>query len=91
MKDISKLTVLSLDARAAIDVWCNYDPDPDEEGRRYLFSFPFHTLKNVILSPHRAVLPLDDLRLRMEVTENIRKFAVGNKQFIKVVDLEEEH
>ncbi|MFX0209131.1 MAG: NAD(P)-dependent oxidoreductase, partial [Candidatus Hodarchaeota archaeon] len=49
-------------AGAAIDVWYNYNPDPDDQGRKYPYShsFPFHTLDNVILSPHRAASPFDD-------------------------------
>ena len=48
-------------AGAALDVWYNYHPDPDSEGRRYPFSQPFHKLRNVVLSPHRAASPFDDL------------------------------
>ncbi len=76
-------------AGAAIDVWYDYDPSPDEEGRKYPFSFPFHTLENVILSPHRAASPLDDLHRWDEVIENTRRFAVGHKQLINIVDLTE--
>jgi phosphoglycerate dehydrogenase-like enzyme len=75
-------------AGAAIDVWYNYHPDPDGEGRKYPFSFPFHTLENVVLSPHRAASPFNDLDRWGEVLENIRRFASGNKKLINVVDLE---
>ncbi|MGD8566130.1 MAG: NAD(P)-dependent oxidoreductase [Candidatus Bathyarchaeota archaeon] len=75
-------------AGAAIDVWYNYHPDPDGECRKYPFSFPFHTLENVVLSPHRAASPFNDLDRWGEVLENIRRFASGNKKLINVVDLE---
>jgi len=78
-------------AGAAIDVWYNYNPDPDIEGRKYPFSHPFHTLPNVVLSPHRAASPFDDLQRWDEVIENIKRFAEGTKKFISVVDLEKEY
>lgn len=78
-------------AGTAIDVWYNYNPDPDDKGRRYPFSYPFHRLRNVILSPHRAASPLDDLQRWDEVIENIQRFARGTRKFINVVDLEKEY
>ena len=78
-------------AGAAIDVWYNYTPDPDDQGRKYPYSFPFHTLDNVILSPHRAASPFDDLERWKEVIENIQRFHYGEKTFLNVVDLEREY
>ncbi|MFX1508066.1 MAG: NAD(P)-dependent oxidoreductase [Promethearchaeota archaeon] len=80
-------------AGAAIDVWYNYTPDPDDQGRKYPYShlFPFHTLDNVILSPHRAASPFDDLERWNEVIENILRFNRGETTFINVVDLEREY
>lgn len=78
-------------AGAAIDVWYNYSPSSDSRGRKYPFSFPFHNLRNVILSPHRAASPLDDIQRWDEVIENIRRFANGTETFINVVDLEKEY
>lgn len=76
---------------ACIDVWYEYNPDPDEEGRKYPYSFPFHQLDNVILSPHRAASPFDDLERWNEVIENILRFNRGEKKFLNVVDLEREY
>jgi len=76
---------------AAIDVWFNYKPEADEEGRKYPFSFPFQKLDNVVLSPHRAASPFDDLKRWDEVIENIKRFARGENYFINVVDLDEEY
>lgn len=78
-------------AGAALDVWYNYRPDPDEKGRKYPFTYPFHTLDNVVLSPHRAASPLDDLQRWDEVIENIRRFAQGEPEFINTVDLTREY
>jgi phosphoglycerate dehydrogenase-like enzyme len=75
-------------AGAAIDVWWQYRPDDDAEGRKYPSSYPFHELDNVVLSPHRGASPMDDLRRWDEVIENITRFAQGRNEFINVVDLE---
>jgi len=73
---------------AAIDVWYEYRPEPDEEGRKFPTRFPFHELDNVILSPHRGASPMDDLKRWDEVIENIRRFAEGRDEFINVVELD---
>lgn len=75
-------------AGAAIDVWYEYQPEEDPEGRKFPSSFPFHKLDNVILSPHRGASPMDDLKRWDEVIENITRFAEGRVDFINVVDLE---
>ncbi len=73
---------------AAIDVWYNYQPEPDAQGRKYPSKFPFHELDNVVLSPHRGASPMDDLRRWDEVIENIRRYAEGMNDFINVVQLD---
>jgi phosphoglycerate dehydrogenase-like enzyme len=73
---------------AAIDVWYDYRPEPDTDGRRYPYRLPFHELDNVVLSPHRAASPLDDLARWDEVVENIRRFAAGRMDFLNTVDLD---
>lgn len=78
-------------AGAAIDAWYDYDPAPDCKGRRYPFSHPFHELPNVVLSPHRAASPLDDLTRWEDVIENIRRYAEGNPALLNVVDLTREY
>ena len=75
-------------AGAAIDVWYNYRPKPDTKDRKYPFNYPFHELDNIVLSPHRAASPFNDLRRWDEVIENIARFADGRTDFINVVDLE---
>lgn len=76
---------------AALDVWYNYRADPDEKGRKYPFTYPFHTLDNVVLSPHRAASPLNDLQRWDEVIENIRRVAQGETEFQNTVDLTQEY
>lgn len=75
---------------AALDVWYNYHPETIND-KKYPYDsekFPFHELDNVILSPHRAASPHDDLKRWDEVIENISRFAEGEKDFINVVDIE---
>lgn len=78
-------------ACAAIDVWYDYHPKPDEHGHKYPFSQPFHQLDNVILSPHRAASPFSDLKRWDEVIENISHFSQGRDDFLNVVDLDLEY
>ena len=74
-------------AGAAIDVWYTYQPESDEMGKKYPYSKPFHTLDNVVLSPHRGASPMNDLFRWNEVIENITRFAKGQKNFLNQVDL----
>ncbi len=76
---------------AAIDVWYNYSPESDKQGKKFPFNFPFHTLDNIILSPHRGYSPFNDLLRWNEVIENISRMACGRQDFINVVNLEEEY
>ena len=78
-------------AGAAIDVWYNYQPEPDAKGRKFPWHFPFHELENVILSPHRAASPFSDLERWDEVIENISRFQQGRTDFLNLVDLEREY
>ncbi len=75
-------------AGAAIDVWYNYHPDPDSEGRLYPFSQPFHELHNVVLSPHRAASPFNDLQRWDEVIDNIVRYAKGARNLLNIIDLQ---
>jgi phosphoglycerate dehydrogenase-like enzyme len=74
-------------AGAAIDVWYEYRPEPNRDGRKYPFHHPFDELDNVVLSPHRAASPFDDLRRWDEVIENIKRLATGESRFLNIVDL----
>ncbi len=76
-------------AGAAIDVWYNYRPEPDEDGRKYPYQFPFHELDNTVLSPHRAGSPFSEMARWDELIDNILSFAAGEKNLKNIVDLEE--
>ncbi len=78
-------------AGAALDVWYDYSPDADKEGKRYPCTQKFHTLDNVVLSPHRAASPFSDLRRWEEVVENITRFSQGRDDFLNVVQLDREY
>lgn len=78
-------------AGAAIDVWYEYHPNPDDEGKKFPYHFPFHHLPQVILSPHRAASPFDDLKRWDEVIENLSRLAKGRTDFLNVVDLTKEY
>lgn len=74
-------------AGAAIDVWYDYDPKPDRKGRKYPYHFPFHKLDNIVLSPHRAASPFDDLDRWNDVIENLSRLAQGKRKFMNEVDV----
>jgi phosphoglycerate dehydrogenase-like enzyme len=73
-------------AGAALDVWYNYDPTPDADGRRYPCGQPFHELQNVVLSPHRAASPFAALERWSDVLDNLRRYAAGDA-LLNVIDL----
>lgn len=75
-------------AGAAIDVWYNYQPEPDEAGRLFPWHEPFHELGNVVLSPHRAASPFDDLQRWDEVIENLRRISSDRSDLLNIVDCE---
>lgn len=67
-------------AGASIDVWYDYDPQPDAAGGRYPYDaaqHPFHTLPNVVLSPHRAASPFADIARWDDVAVTLREIALG--------------
>jgi len=76
-------------AGAAIDVWYNYQPEPNSKGLKYPSSYPFHTLENVVLSPHRGASPMNDLRRWDEQIEIISQFARGENQYLNTVNISE--
>ncbi|TXT61072.1 MAG: hypothetical protein BAJALOKI2v1_50040 [Promethearchaeota archaeon] len=76
---------------AGIDVWYKSDPEPNELGEKYPFHYPFDELDNIILSPHRGYSPFTDLLRWDEVIENIIRMTKEEKNFINLVDLNEEY
>jgi phosphoglycerate dehydrogenase-like enzyme len=78
-------------AGAAIDVWYDYRPEPDEEDRKFPYSYPFHELDNIVLSPHRGASPMNDLKRWDEVIENISRVAKGETELLNIVNLDDEY
>ena len=73
----------------AIDVWYNYQPQEDENGRKYPWDnqYPFHELENLILSPHRGASPMNDLERWDDILYNIVQLAKSNMNFKNIVNL----
>lgn len=76
-------------SHAAIDVWYDYEVKEDENGNKYPYSFPFYELDNVLLSPHRAASPFNDLNRWSDVIKNINSLAGNANDYINIVNLEE--
>ncbi|MHA1670312.1 MAG: NAD(P)-dependent oxidoreductase [Promethearchaeota archaeon] len=76
---------------AAIDVWYNYSPKEEKDGKKYPYNYPFHDLDNVILSPHRGYSPFSDLLRWDEVIENLSRLSENRNDFINQVNLTEEY
>ncbi len=75
-------------AGAALDVWwAEKEPIESPGGEVRPFTQPFHVLPNVVMSPHRAASPFDDLARWEDVVENIRRAACGRDDFLNTVDL----
>ncbi len=75
---------------AAIDVWYNYKPEVDDKGKSFPYTYPFHQLDNVMLSPHRAGSPHADLSRWDSIIENIQRFA-KHKPIQHIVNLNKEY
>jgi len=76
---------------AAIDVWYNYSPVEDADGKKYPYNYPFHNLDNLVLSPHRGYSPFIDLLRWDEIIENLSRLAEFKYDFINEVDLTNEY
>ena len=90
-KDLFECLQKKVISGAAIDVWYNYHPKEDKDGKKFPYSYPFHTLDNIVLSPHRAASPFDNLERWNEVIENLKKIADNQTDFLNIVDLEAEY
>jgi phosphoglycerate dehydrogenase-like enzyme len=90
-KDLFTALKTNVIAGAGIDVWYNYNPEADDQGRKFPFHYPFQELDNIVLSPHRAASPFSDLERWNEVIENIKRFNYGRTDFLNIVDLQREY
>ncbi|MDF1667312.1 MAG: NAD(P)-dependent oxidoreductase, partial [Planctomycetota bacterium] len=77
-------------AGAALDVWYEYKPE-ELDGAKRPYSQPFHDLDQVVLSPHRAASPFDDLSRWDEQIENLKRFCNGNPELLNIVDFEAQY
>jgi len=75
-------------AGAAIDVWYDYKPTPNEAGQKYPFKEPFHELKNIVLSPHRAASPMDDPFRFEDLLYNLNEAVKTKPSFKNVINFE---
>jgi len=75
---------------AGIDVWYDYSPE-EKNGKKYPFKEEFHQLNNIVLSPHRAASPMDDLNRWDEVINNIDVVLSNKGTLTNVVNLEDEY
>lgn len=75
-------------AGAAVDVWYDYRKSPDESGRTYPYTLPFHELPNIILSPHRGGPTSNNPEHWDDVIENVNRFAAGRRDLLNIVDPE---
>ena len=79
---------------AAIDVWYNYpksrSPEKQEPLPCYPSKFPFHELKNVIMTAHRAWQTDVLMRDFKPFLENINRF-IGGEDPLNIVNLDEEY
>jgi len=72
-------------AGAAVDCW--YDDFCRDGNKQYPSkNYPFHTLKNIILSPHRAGYIKDEFPHLADVVKNLVLFSKGER-LINIIDI----
>lgn len=85
-KDLYDALDKNIIAGAALDVFW-LEKEPIKKGNKiYPYNYPFHNLKNVVLSPHRAASPMSDLKRWDPVIENMIRLK-ENKSLINLVDV----
>ncbi|MEZ4647925.1 MAG: 2-hydroxyacid dehydrogenase [Candidatus Eisenbacteria bacterium] len=73
-------------AGAGLDVWYRYPRDEDDRRDFLPSSRPFHTLENVVLSPHRGGDTLETETLRATALAELLAFAVRGEEMPNRVD-----
>ncbi len=76
-------------AGAGLDVWYRYPSDVEGRGSTYPSEYPFHRLDNVVLSPHRAGLTLQNEPLRAQALARLLRAAAAMEDVPNRVDLAE--
>lgn len=73
---------------AGLDVWYRYPKDETARSSTPPANYPFHTLPNVVLSPHRASLTSRTEQLRMEALGQMIETAVSGNPLPNKMNLE---
>ncbi len=73
---------------AGLDVWYEYPPDKASRAHTPPAAYPFHKLKNVVMSPHRGGDTLETDALRMAHLARILNSILEGKPAPNRVDLE---
>jgi len=73
---------------AGLDVWYRYPEDEEARGDTAPATHPFHELRNVVLSPHRAGLCAETERLRAEALAEMLNGAARGAPMPHRVDLD---
>lgn len=72
---------------AGLDVWYNYPPDEEARAHTAPADFPFHTLDNIVLSPHRGGAVRESGALRMAHLARLLN-ALARGEAVNEVDVE---
>lgn len=83
---LSKNTI----AGAALDVWYDYKAKPNKDGQCFPYDYPFQELSNVVLSPHRAASPMNELARWDNVIDNLIAYS-EKRPLNNIVSLSEEY
>ncbi|MDJ0521510.1 MAG: NAD(P)-dependent oxidoreductase [Planctomycetota bacterium] len=75
-------------AGAGLDVWYTYPRQSEEREQTLPSAFPFHELDNVVLSPHRAGLTLQNEPMRAKALARLLVAAAAGEDVPNPVDLE---
>ncbi|MFW5972672.1 MAG: 2-hydroxyacid dehydrogenase [Bacteroidota bacterium] len=73
-------------AGAALDVWYDYHPVSNDQGRAFPYTLPFHELPNVVLSPHRAGHTFSAPTDFDDFIENIHRLLRGRSDLVNLID-----
>jgi phosphoglycerate dehydrogenase-like enzyme len=73
---------------AGLDVWYNYPEGEEARAHTLPADVPFHTLENIVMSPHRGGDTMDTDRLRMADLARILNAASRGEPMPNRVDLE---
>lgn len=76
-------------AGAGLDVWYRYPTSEATRAKTLPSDYPFHELDNVVLSPHRAGLTLQNEPLRAQALARLLRAAAAEEDVPNRVDLAE--